>query len=45
VDHSGLDRVFREVRLAPERIDPRLNKFFYAVQAADFDTVSAINNS
>lgn len=45
VDHLGLDRVFREVRLAPERIDRRLQKFFDAVRSSNFETVKAINNS
>jgi hypothetical protein len=33
------------MRLAPERIDHRLNRFYRAVQAADFNAVQLINNS
>ena len=45
VSHLGLDRIYREMRLAPARIDRKLNKFHRAVQAPDFNTVSLINNS
>jgi hypothetical protein len=45
VSHMGLDRVYREIRLAPVRIDRKLNKFHRAVQAPDSATVTLINNS
>ena len=43
--HLGLDRIYREMRLAPQRIDRKLNKFHRAVQAADFNSLKVINNS
>jgi hypothetical protein len=45
VDHMGVDRIFREMRIAPERIDRRLNKFYKAVQQTSFQGVSLVNNS
>ena len=44
-DHIGVDRIFREVRISPERINRRLQKFFDAVQAHDLSGVKIINNS
>lgn len=41
----GIDRVFEEIRLDPERIDRKLQKFIRAVQAASFEEVQRINNS
>ena len=45
VDHMGVDRIFREVRIAPERIDRKLQKFYDAVQQSSFAGVSLVNNS
>ena len=42
--HLGVDRIFREIRIAPERIDRKLLKFYKAVNSTSFDTVSTINN-
>ena len=45
VDDTGMDRIFRELRLDPQRIDSRLNKFRKAVPAKSFAEVKAINNA
>ena len=45
LDNFGIDRVFREVRMAPEPVDRSISKFFSALHANDFAGVSAINNS
>ena len=44
VDDTGLDRIFREIRLDPQRVDRKINKFYQAVQAHSFEDVKAINN-
>jgi hypothetical protein len=44
-NHLGMERIYREMRLAPERINGKLNKFYRAVQAPDFSTVKLYNNS
>ena len=45
VDDTGMDRIFRELRLDPQRIDRKLNKFQQAVQSKSFAEVKAINNA
>lgn len=45
VDHWGLERFYREVRLAPERIDRKLQKFYDGVQQSSFNAVQVVNNS
>ncbi|HEY9229194.1 MAG TPA: hypothetical protein VIP11_21260 [Gemmatimonadaceae bacterium] len=44
VDDTGMDRIFRELRLDPQRIDRKLNKFVNGVRAKSFEEVKAINN-
>jgi hypothetical protein len=45
VDDTGMDRIFRELRLDPQRIDRKLNKFQKAVLSRSFEEVKAINNA
>ncbi len=44
VDDTGMDRIFRELRIEPQRIDRKLNKFAKAVLSKSFEEVKAINN-
>jgi hypothetical protein len=44
VDDTGMDRIFRELRLDPQRIDRKLNKFVKALRAKTFEEVQSINN-
>jgi hypothetical protein len=43
--HLGTERIFRELRLAPDQIDHKLNRFYRAIQAPDFNGVELHNNS
>lgn len=43
-NHLGMDRVYREIRVAPDRIDREINKFRSAVQAANLDAIQVIND-
>lgn len=44
VDDVGMDRIYREIRMDPQRIDRKLNKCYNAVQANSFEDVKALNN-
>lgn len=44
VDDTGMDRIFRELRIDPQRIDRKLNKFAKGVIAKSYEEVKAINN-
>jgi hypothetical protein len=42
---DGVDRIYRELRLSPDRISRRLPRSFDAVQAHDFSGVKSINHA